>query len=320
LTKKRDYSLITPCCHKSNRDGKFVNYKGLSKQYGFCHSCGKALVPSTFYKDEFGNLYKWNSNTNKFERNDILGFEYKNTVDYTSSMETGDNNYDNSITNRSIEKPTIKKSRTIDFSIVEASMKRTNVNSLSKYLYDNFDSQKVKNVLQDYYLGTSTRGFAIFWFINKQGKVQKSKEVLYKLNGKRTNYFKVPYKNEDNYFFCLFGEHLITDLTKPLILVESEKTALICKIEFPEYNWLAYSGINGMTYNKMYALKGRQIVIIPDISQQAVDIAKKQMKKLQSLDIDFKILDLTYGKSDKELKALGYYNADIADILCQTML
>ncbi len=44
---KRNFNLVTPCCNKRNRDGKFVNYKGLPEIYGYCHSCGKANLPSS---------------------------------------------------------------------------------------------------------------------------------------------------------------------------------------------------------------------------------------------------------------------------------
>ena len=45
--KKRNYGIITPCCGKSNKDGKFVNYQALPEQFGYCHSCGKTTLPVT---------------------------------------------------------------------------------------------------------------------------------------------------------------------------------------------------------------------------------------------------------------------------------
>ncbi len=42
--------------------------------------------------------------------------------------------------------------------------------------------------------------------------------------------FMVPYKNEDGYYACLFGENLIYDELKgrkTIIIVESEKTAVV---------------------------------------------------------------------------------------------
>ena len=52
--KKRNFKLITPCCHKANTDGKFVNYEGFEDSFGYCHSCGETTTPPALYKDEKG--------------------------------------------------------------------------------------------------------------------------------------------------------------------------------------------------------------------------------------------------------------------------
>jgi hypothetical protein len=77
-----------------------------------------------------------------------------------------------------------------------------------------------------YYIGNTNDGGTIFWNINKDLKVQKSKICYYKKNGKRTSKFKVPYKNKDGYFNCLYGEYLLNKYDKPTVLVESKKTII----------------------------------------------------------------------------------------------
>ena len=93
-----------------------------------------------------------------------------------------------------------------------------------------------------------------FWLINKNGNAQKTKVVYYTREGKRTEYFKVPFKNEDGYYSCLFGEHLLNDNSKPIILVESAKTALVASNVLPHYTWIAYGGIIGWTKDKINVL------------------------------------------------------------------
>jgi hypothetical protein len=131
--------------------------------------------------------------------------------------------------------------------------------------------------------------------ISKIGKAQKAKVVYYTREGKRTEYFKVPFKNQDGYYSCLFGEHLLNDNSKPIILVESEKTALVASIVFPHYTWLTYGGMNGLTNDKVKVLAGETIIIIPEMSSKAVKMMQDKTSSFQELDIDARILDITTG-------------------------
>jgi len=208
-----------------------------------------------------------------------------------------------------------RKCNTIPFHKVNHSLLVKQSNNLIAYLIQLYGLDKVLKAVRMYYIGTSKFNWTVFWYVDKQRRVRKSKEVLYKSNGKRINKFRVPYKNENDYYFCLYGEHLLEYNTKPIILVESEKTAIVCSIQFPNYTWLAYSGINGLTSHKIKVLENLQIVIIPDMSRNAVKVINSKVEEFSHLNINYKILDLTEGKSDGELKEEGFYNADLEDII-----
>lgn len=312
FNKIRDYKLVTPCCHKNNKDGKFVNYKGYPKYYGYCHSCGKASVPPSVYEDDNGSQFTWDDTLREFKsltgNSNLFRGSDKNSFKSVTS---------NTVLNNDVEMyyKSERKCNTIPIKTVAHSLQAKENNNLIAYLIELYGYHKVSQVIKMYYIGTSKFNWTIFWYVDKQGRVRKSKEVLYKSNGKRTNKFRVPYKNENDYYFCLYGEHLLERNTKPIILVESEKTAIVCAIQFPQYTWLAYSGINGLTNNKLLALKNLQIVIIPDMSRNAVNIIKSKELVFNKMDIDYKILDLTEGKSDEYLKANNLYNADLEDII-----
>lgn len=65
---------------------------------------------------------------------------------------------------------------------------------------------------------------------------------------------------------CLFGEHLLPQhQDKTIALVESEKTAIICSAMMPQYLWLATGGKSGLTSERLSSLKGRKIIVFPDI-------------------------------------------------------
>ena len=303
FNNKRDVTLITPCCHKKNKDGKFVNYKGYSTIYGYCHSCGKTIKPPTLFLDEKGDHYHWNTVLQKMES--VLQTP---SQDVSLSDKKGNTLYYNEA-----KKPDKPKSY-IDLEVVKKTLYVNQENALLQYLRSKYDDDKVNFVKQLYSIGTSKEGGTVFWFINKQGKAQKAKVSYYTKVGKRTNRFEVPYKNKDGFYNCLYGEHLLTNNTKPIVLVESEKTAIVAAIEFPKYTWLAYSGINGLTDAKIQILENEKIIIIPDISENAVQIINNKLPKLKKLNIDASVYDMTCGRTETELKDSTWYNCDIEDI------
>ncbi|HBO25260.1 MAG TPA: hypothetical protein DD657_00485 [Culturomica sp.] len=64
---------------------------------------------------------------------------------------------------------------------------------------------------------------------------------------------------------CLFGEHLLpSHPLKPVGIVESEKTALICALTYPKLLWLATGGKYNFTPDRFMPLAGRIINAIPD--------------------------------------------------------
>ncbi|PQJ76404.1 DUF6371 domain-containing protein [Polaribacter glomeratus] len=297
---KRNRDIVTPCCGKSNKDLKFVSYKEYPEIYGYCHSCGNTKFPPSIYKDDFGNEFYWNVINKKFES--VLQLYDKTVLQNIKSIAKG---IANSIA--------IKKY--IDFQVVIDSLSCLPENNLLIHLRSKYGNTKVDNIKKLYYIGNTNDGGTIFWNINEDQKAQKSKICYYRKNGKRTTKFKVPYKNKDGYYGCLFGEHLLFNNELPIVLVESEKTALVCAIHFPNFNWLSYGGINGMTNDKMKVLSGENILIVPDLSENAITIATKKAKELRELNISAKIWDMRNGLNDNELKESGFYNCDLEDFI-----
>ena len=217
------------------------------------------------------------------------------------------------------KKPTeSRKSRFIPETVIWKDYGSEPENNLLTYLRMNYPKDRVDDVKESYILGTSEDGGAIFWQINKDCKVQKAKISYYDRNGKRTNKFKAPYKNEDGYFSCLYGEHLLIPSLKlngTVILVESEKTALVGDIVLPNYVWLAYGGLNGLTDQKMDCLEGFNVLMIPDISENAVAAIYKKLPQLKQICRRVKIWDMTNGKTDLKLREEGIYNNDLEDFI-----
>lgn len=282
--KKRNYQIITPCCGKSNKDGKFVNYEGFAEQFGYCHSCGKTTLP------DYGQLTDY----------DQIGI-ISNKQGKSLQLETSSK---------------AVKQRFIQEKIIWNYFQLKPENNLIRYLKRTYNSNNVNETLERYAVGSCRDGGTVFWMINENQQVQKCKVAFYDQNGKRTNKFMVPYKNEDGYCYCLFGAHLLIDLNKRryiVILVESEKTAIVGDILLPQFTWLAYGGLNGLTDDKVACLKGHKVLLIPDISNQAITAGHKKVEKLKDIGVNINLWDMRNGKSDEELKNKGIYNNDLED-------
>ena len=301
FSKKRNFKLITPCCGKPNRDGKFVNYEGYPLKYGYCHSCGKTSTPPPVYCDEKGEEFKWNKTTNSWDKDVVT----------PSTPPLSEN------ANQRINHP---KQKFVPESVIWKYYQVEPENNLLKYLRKNYPKKLVDSVKETYAIGTTKDGGTIFWLINQNSKVQKAKISYYNDQGKRSNKFNVPYKNGDGYLACLFGAHLLCESFKgsrTVVLVESEKTAIVGEILLPQYVWLAYGGINGLTEDKIECLIGHKVLLIPDISENAVSIAYKKLPFLHSKKVNANIWDMTEGKTDLQLKDEGIYNSDLEDFFRQ---
>ena len=73
-------------------------------------------------------------------------------------------------------------------------------------------------------------------------------------------------KEDFNLCQCLFGEHLLSYYPdKAIAITESEKSAIISAATFPNYIWLATGGKSQLSIEKMKVLKGRTVIMFPDV-------------------------------------------------------
>lgn len=150
-------------------------------------------------------------------------------------------------------------------------------NNFALFLRSRFGKEAAEKLILRYHIGTSKKwpGATVFWQIDQEGKVRAGKIMLYdKDTGKRV---KKPYAHlswvhkalgleEFNLRQCLFGEHLLRQFPqKPVAVVESEKTAVICSLLLPRYVWLALGGLSMLTAERCRVLQGRQVTLFPDL-------------------------------------------------------
>jgi hypothetical protein len=230
-------------------------------------------------------------------------------------------------------KPIIKKSKKkikpkdnlntsfIDADYMYESLLFKEANCLFTFLIDRIEENKVLKAMDAYKVGTSFywKGATVFWQIDKNNKIRAGKIMLYDAsNGKRV---KKPYNHinwvhkvrrlkDFNLNQCLFGEHLLcTDENKPVAIVESEKTAIISSIHFPEFIWLASGNVNNLNIENTKVLAGRDVALFPDIN--SFDKWKDKIPKLNPL-ANYEMSTLLEEKATEEEKKEGL---DLADYL-----
>jgi hypothetical protein len=245
-------------------------------EFGFCHSCAETILP-----------------------NDTKTAE----VDFKAPPQ---------------RKP---ETKFIPLHFLSKSIGRFGNNNFLAFIQRTFGLEKTNKVIELYKIGDSKNWFGstIFWLIDKNNNVRTGKIMLYnKMDGKRV---KEPYDHitwvhsklkipNDNIDKCLFGEHLINQIPdKTIAIVESEKTAVIASLFFPNFIWLATGGISNLSYSKLKSLTGRKIILFPDLC--AYD---KWVQIIQPFDKWFKIVvsDYLEKNASSEEKLQKY---DLADYL-----
>jgi hypothetical protein len=136
--------------------------------------------------------------------------------------------------------PPQKPASLIPVEVFKASLKGHETNHFVKFLIDLFGVEVSTEVISRYFIASSKiwDGATVFWQIDQHGKVRTGKIMLYSpATGKRVkepfNHINWAHKALKQPEFelkqCLFGEHLLIDKTKPVAIVESEKTAVNCQ-------------------------------------------------------------------------------------------
>lgn len=191
-------------------------------------------------------------------------------------------------------------------------------NNFVTYLNTQFDRSTVKKLIQAYKLGTSRqlKGGCIFYQIDLKGNIRRGKIIVYNpKSGRRGAIHSVHSQlgiNRENYpRWRFFGEHLLIEQDKPVAIVESEKTAIIASVYFPQCIWLATGNISTLKPKYAQSLRGRCVTLFPDI--RAYDKWLEAMKSFQSI-CEISISDLLEKKAGKHEKKNGF---DLADYLIQ---
>jgi hypothetical protein len=196
------------------------------------------------------------------------------------------------------------------------SLKHYENNHFVEFLIKQFGIKITEDLISKYLIGSSSfwKGSTVFWQIDIDGKIRTGKIMLYDgYTGKRVkepfNHIQWVHKVLKIEPFelkqCLFGEHLIKNNNKPIAIVESEKTAIISSVYFPNFIWLAVGSLTNLTKERCKAILNRKVYLFPDL--KAFD--KWNMK---AKELGFQIFDFLENKATESEKNKGL---DLADYL-----
>jgi hypothetical protein len=156
----------------------------------------------------------------------------------------------------------------------------------------------------------------VYWQISHDNLHRTGKVIPYHPNGKRVKelgskwiHHMLYNKGMDELGIgqCLFGEHLLfARPTDEVCVVESEKSAIICSIFYPDKVWVATGGSENFGVDKCIALQGRRVWVFPDVGMR---------EKWSEKAIDIEVMCESLHVSDV-LEAMGApEGSDLADLL-----
>jgi predicted RNA-binding Zn-ribbon protein involved in translation (DUF1610 family) len=183
----------------------------------------------------------------------------------------------NSILSYDYIAPPPEKPSYIEKEILKKTLTKYEINPLTTYLYSHYSEDEVSVTIDKYQVGTSNQfnNSTVFWQMDNTGNIRSGKIMAYETaTGKRLkdendkpliNWVHTALKLP-NYILnqCLFGLHLLNDNVKQVAIVESEKTALIMSIEFPQHIWMSTGSLQGFKYEYLEPIKDIEIIAFPD--------------------------------------------------------
>ena len=187
------------------------------------------------------------------------------------------------------------------------------IDNLQKF----FTDSELLQVIGLYHLGSVDHRWVVYPYIDVDCRLRAMKTMRYYVDGHRArsksavSSLHALLKEEAilpalwKEHRCVFGEHLLRAYpNNPVIIVESEKTAIVCAMLFASYLWLATGGcdhFNSLVQIKAY-LNTRTTYILPDKGQY-----NNWCRDTQKYKIKGKVLDYIEKKDVEN-------NTDIADL------
>jgi hypothetical protein len=248
-----------PSCGKLKKFARYINTEiglPLADHVGRCNrevECGYHYRPSDYFKENPSAICA-KAQTQRHKRKTQNGFAIAKPFD------------------------------TIPTNLVNLSLSHAKSNHFAQFLRKRFGDLVVSEIAKRFCIGTSKHwlGATVFWQVDAKNQVRTGKVILFHPENENVKRVKTPYDHVTwvhsilinkglivepfRLEQCLFGIHQINSgKVKEVIVVESEKTAIIGSIYLPEYTWMACGGLSMLSVNRLQPLKRFRIILYPDL-------------------------------------------------------
>ena len=208
---------------------------------------------------------------------------------------------------------------------MEQTLHHYHTDRLFGILTELFGEDKVKEVYDRYGVGGAKygSGSVVFWQQDINGNIRTGKIMRYGDDAHKTelphggvvNWAHCMWRQKPKRFQmtqCFFGEHLLTKSSnQTVMLVESEKSAIVGTLFIPRFLWLASGGNNGcLNPEASKVLIGRKVILVPDLNMEKKWAEKLEM--LRGLGVDAEMFDMSQLNPTPEDIEKGL---DLADFL-----
>lgn len=289
-------------------------YTGRSSRHT-CPKCGKRSF--TLYVDAAGNIIS--NEVGRCDHESSCGYHLTPKQYFEQHPEEKTALSFDTYCNKVQEQP--KKTDYIPLELIQQSISLNN--SLMYFLRKYWSEKKLEEVTKQYRLGSTRNREIIFPQIGAEGFCHTGKIMKYDTNGHRikgevdmidwlhARLMKKQGKKASDFNLTqtLFGEHLLkTNRDAVIAITESEKSAVICALEYPSMIWLSCGGKNGLTPERCRSLKNRNVILYPDAD--VVDLWTAKAENLKSVCKSVRISD--WWKAEPEGS-----KRDIADLILE---
>jgi hypothetical protein len=251
-----------------------------------------------------GQIFQRSSNTRKLKKKGQLNSDKNNVFFYASNVhpfKEGTNTFKDILGTEYVYNPNLvlgksamadntQNAQTINFTFEQYRKTTKPRNHFTTYL--NKEAPSLSNIydirgIKSGYLENAT----LFPYIDYNNNFTTAKIVQYNsITGKRNkdvsaNYFhtykpiikELGVKKQSKKLSCFFGEHLVSNNNKPVVIVEAEKTAIILSMIFDDIVFLASGGANLLKGKSWDFLINRDVYLYPDSGVKSwFEIGKKR--------------------------------------------